>query len=340
MAQFSLLGIISFLLMSISAPVMAKEVLYVEARQSKEIHIIDAVTFKPLGKIDIGFPTDDVVGSRDGKMVYGNAFVPNGNPVGFPDTGLVYGIDTTTNKIIWWGSIPATPQHLAINPDGRRLYVLALNANCIYVVDTATGRIVDRFPSIIGNHGVELSEDGKRLYTGNALLRRIDIYDTDTGRLKKVMQTRESVRPFKFDKDEKLVYYQLSNFHGFEVRDIQTGDLVKTVALPKRKNDLKPDSFGTVNHGLALTPDGKKLIAAASLEGYVAVYSLPDLKLLGTVAVGEDPNWVRVRADSKIAFVTNRGSNDVSAVDLDQMKEVARIPAGTRPERFDIVDVK
>ena len=329
-----------FALFLVNSTAYAKELLYIEARQSKEIHIVDAATFEHLGKIDVGFPTDDVIGSPDGKMVYGNGFIPNGNPVGFSDTGVVYGISTATNKIIWWGSIPGTPQHLAVSPDGKRLYVPSLSMNHIYVIDTATGRTIDTIPSIIGNHGTELSKDGKRLYIGNALLHRLDIYDTENGQIIKIMPTREGVRPFKFDGDEKRVYYQLSNFQGFEVRDIETGELVKTVNLPKLAPGLKADSFGTVNHGLALTPDGKKLVAAASLEGYVAMYSLPDLKLLGTVPVGEDPNWIRIRADSKIAFVSNRGSNDISAVDLDKMKEVVRIPAGTRPERFDIVDVK
>ena len=72
----------------------------------------------------------------------------------------------------------------------------------------------------------------------------------------------------------------------------------------------------------------------------MAVYAFPDLKFLGTVAVGQDPNWIRVRADSKVAFICNRGSNDIAVLDLDTMKVIKRIPAGTRPARFDIVDVK
>ncbi|QIB66894.1 YncE family protein [Kineobactrum salinum] len=327
-------------LIMFTSPAMAKELIYVQARQSKDIHIIDATTYEVLGTIDVGFPTDDVIGSPDGKMVYGNAFMPNGNPVGFPDTGLVYGVSTATNTIVWWGSIPGTPQHLSISRDGKRLFVPALNMNQIYVVDTATGRIVETWPSIIGNHGSELSKDGKRLYTGNALLGRIDVYDTETGRLRKVMTTRSGVRPFKFDDQEKYIYYQLSNFNGFEVRDIQSGDLVDTVNLPELSEGLHPDSFGTVNHGLAITPDGKKLVAAASLEGYVSVFSLPDLQSLGTIPVGEDPNWVRIRSDSKVAFVSNRGSNTVSVVDLETMKEITQVPAGSRPERFAIVDVE
>jgi DNA-binding beta-propeller fold protein YncE len=328
------------LLILISAHGSARELIYVEAKRSKDIHIIDAVTFKPVGEIGVGFATDDVVGSHDGRMVFGNGYIPNGNPVGFPDAGVVYGISTATNKIVWWCSIPGMPHHLTVSLDDKRLFVPAVDKNYIYVIDTATGRMVDRWFSIIGNHGTELSTDGRHLYTGNILLRRIDVYDTATGQLAKIIRTREGVRPFKMDREEKLIYYQLSNFHGFEVRDIGTGNLIQTVNLPNLAPGAEADVNGTVDHGIALTPDGKKIVAAGSVAGYVAVYSLPDMKLLGTIATGDEPNWIRVRADSKIAFTGNRGSNDISAIDLDQMKEVARIPAGTFPERFDIVDVK
>src|ERR1700722_10164471 len=134
-------------------PASAAELLYVEAHQSKDIQIIDATTFKTLGKIDIGFPTDDVVGSHDGRMVFGNGGIPNGNPIGQPDAGVVYGISTATNKIVWWAAIPGMPQHLTVSLDDRRLYVPALDKNYIYVVDTATGRIVDTWFSVMGNHG-------------------------------------------------------------------------------------------------------------------------------------------------------------------------------------------
>jgi DNA-binding beta-propeller fold protein YncE len=340
MVAYRLLGALFVLALSVSAPSFAKELVYIEARQSKDIHIFDATTFQSLGKIDVGFPVDDVVGSHDGKMVFGNASIPNGNPVGFPDEGVVYAISTATNKILWWCSIPGTPQHLAVSPDNKKLYVPSLNMNHIYIVDTATGRIIETWPTIFGNHGSELSEDGKRLYTGNILLNRIDIYDTGTGQLIKIIRTRDGVRPFKFDKDEKLIYYQLSNLHGFEIRDIQSGNLVKAIDLPKLPADAEADVNGTLNHGISITPDGKKLLAAGSVANYVAVYSMPDLKYLGKIAVGKDPNWIRVRADSKVAFTGNRGSNDMSVIDIDQMKELARLPAGTRPERLAIVDVK
>lgn len=318
----------------------ARELLYIEAEQSQDIHIVDAHTLEKVGRIEIGHPTDDIVGSPDGKFAFGNAMTPGGNPIGSPNAGLVYCVSTATNRILWAVAIPGMPQHLTVSKDGRRLFVPAYDKNSVYIVDTAAARIVDTWIGGLGNHGSELSSDGRHLYLGSMITDRIYVYDTGTGQVVQTYLTRDAVRPFKIDRQERRVYYQLSNFHGFEVRDLESGRTVQIVDLPKLPPEVHAGTYGTLDHGLAITPDGKKIIAAGSVAGYVAVYNLPSLDLLGTVPVGEDANWIRVRADSKIAFVTNRGSNDLSVVDLDALKEIKRIPVGNRPARFDIIDVK
>ncbi len=101
-----------------------------------------------------------------------------------------------------------------------------------------------------------------------------------------------------------------------------------------------PDAYPfTVNHGLAVTPDHKKLLAAGSIENYVAVYALPDYRLLGTIKIGTDPNWIAVRPDSKIAFVSNRGSGTLSVIDIDNLKELKQIPVGKMPQRVSVISV-
>ena len=68
------------------------------------------------------------------------------------------------------------------------------------------------------------------------------------------------------------------------------------------------------------------LVAAAYM------YSLPDLKLLGSTDVGRSPDWVTISPDGK-AYVANAGSNNVSVVDVKAMKEITRIPVGQVPKR-------
>ena len=69
------------------------------------------------------------------------------------------------------------------------------------------------------------------------------------------------------------------------------------------------------------------------LNSSVYTYSLPDLKLLGSVEVGKAPDWVTLTPDSKTAYVANAQSNSVSVIDIKSIKEVTRIPVGQVPKR-------
>jgi YVTN family beta-propeller protein len=338
--RFRLASVIGWAALCLAAsllqPAYGKELLYIEAAQSKDIHILDAHSLEEIGRVDIGASTDDIIGSPDGRFAFGNADIPGG----YPDAGLVYCISTATNKILWKIATQGMPQHLTVSKDGRRLFVPTYDRSDIYVVDTATGRITQTWAGALGDHGSELSSDGKHLYVGSMGTNRIYVYDTESGQIVRTYPTRDAVRPFKIDREEKRIYYQLSNFHGFEARNLETGNVERVVNLPKLPAGVHAGAYGTVDHGLAITPDGRMIIAAGSVAGYVAVYDLPGLELLGTIPVGKDANWIRVRADSKVAFVTNRGSNDLSVIDLVTLREIKRVAVGSKPARFDILDVK
>jgi len=69
------------------------------------------------------------------------------------------------------------------------------------------------------------------------------------------------------------------------------------------------------------------------LNGRVYGYSLPDLKLVGDVKVGKDPDWLTFTPDSRTVYIANAGSDFVSAIDIASKQEVARIAVGKGPKR-------
>ena len=90
---------------------------------------------------------------------------------------------------------------------------------------------------------------------------------------------------------------------------------------------------GSPSHGIGITPDGKVLWATSKWYHYIAAYSMPDLKPLGIVPVGHEPDWLTFTPDSKTVYVACAGSNYVSAVDVKALKEVTRIAVGQVPKR-------
>ena len=327
----------------LGAKAAGRDYLFVQATMSKDIHIIDAETFQPVDRIQIGDYTDDVIGSPDGRIAFANAQISSGNPLGWEsnDAGKILAIDTATDKIVWSTFVEGSPHHLAVSPDGARLYVPLFDKNYLLVLDAHTGQLVQRWYSTLGNHSLEISRDGSRLYAGNMLADLIWVYDTASGKVVKVMRVGQAVRPLRLDPQGTHIIYQQSRFHGFTVRDVATGEITRSVDLPALPPSIRlPDAYPyTVDHGLAVTPDGTMLLAAGSIAGYVAVYRLPAYTLIGVIKVGDDPNWIAVRSDSKVAFVSNRGSNTVSVLDLERMVELKQIPAGRMPQRLSIIDV-
>jgi YVTN family beta-propeller protein len=157
------------------------------------------------------------------------------------------------------------------------------------------------------------------------------------------------VRPIVLDEPRGLIYYQLSRLHGFEVRRLADGAFVKRVELPALQGAVpatgrnlgerlaNTEGAGawpyTYGHGLAMTRDGRHLLAVATVANYVAIYALPDLELKGTVPVGGSPNWVVCDAAGRYAYVSNPKDDSVSVIDIAAVREAARIPVGKGPKR-------
>jgi YVTN family beta-propeller protein len=94
---------------------------------------------------------------------------------------------------------------------------------------------------------------------------------------------------------------------------------------------------GAPAHGIGVAPDGKTLWSTSRMNSHVYVYSLPDLKLIGGVPTGTDPDWITFTPDSKRAYVANAVSNTVSVIDMEKLQEVTQVPVGKGPKRNGIV---
>jgi YVTN family beta-propeller protein len=71
----------------------------------------------------------------------------------------------------------------------------------------------------------------------------------------------------------------------------------------------------------------------ATVGNYAAIYSLPGFLLKGTVPVGGSPNWVVCDPEGRFAYVSNPKDDSVSMIDIEEVREVARIPVGRGPKR-------
>jgi YVTN family beta-propeller protein len=315
----------------------ARQTVFVENSKSGDISVIDNASLKVVGTIPLGLSPDDIVSSPDGSALYVSRIVrgENGHPSG---KGEVVAINPTAQSILWRAPLNGVPNHVAVSPDGKRVYVTIVSTSYVDIVDVARHVVVDSVDVGIGPHDVLFSADGKHVYVGLIRGNKVTIFDATTHAIIRQIPFGAGVRPIALTRDEKRLFVQLSYLDGFVVVDPATGETIRQIQMPLAPGRTRPDSMPvTADHGLRITADGRYLIANSSVSNLAAIYALPGLSLVGTIPVGTDPNWVTLSPDGKRFYVSNRGSDDVSVIDIATRREVARIKVGQYPQRMTAV---
>jgi YVTN family beta-propeller protein len=293
------------------------------------VHIIDPVTNKVVGEI-----TGIEVG-------HGAAVSPDGNRIYISNEAdsTLDVVDGKTLRVMAKVRLSGHPNNIAAGLDGRRVYVsIREEPGRVDVVDTLSLQNVKSIPIKGAVHNTYVTPDGRYVVAGSIAGKTLTVIDVRTEQPAWVLELDLGVRPMAFeanpDGSTKRIFVQLSALNGFAVVDFASRKEVTRITLPPISPGRAPVlGGGNESHGLAVTADGKTLVVNSRLNSAVYMYSLPDLKLLGSVDVGRSPDWVTLTPDSKTAYVANAQSNNVSVIDIPSMKEVTRIPVGQVPKR-------
>jgi YVTN family beta-propeller protein len=314
----------------LALPLAASTVRIVQTNSAGDnVHIIDPATNKVVGVIN---------GIEVG---HGAAAAPDGSRYYFSDEGesTLDVVDRKTLKVTKRIPLSGHPNNISISKDGRRVYVgIAAAPGAVDVIDTTSLEKVKSIPVKGPVHNTYVTPDGKYVISGSIPSKVITVIDVKTEAPEWSLVMDLGIRPMAFstnpDGSTKWMFVQLTGFNGFAVIDFATHKEINRLKLPDLPAGKAPFLYGgNESHGMAVTSDEKTLIVNSRLNSAVYSYSLPDLKLLGSVDVGRAPDWVTLTPDGKRAYVANAGSNSVSVVDISSMKEITRIPVGQVPKR-------
>ncbi|HEX5494998.1 MAG TPA: beta-propeller fold lactonase family protein, partial [Mycobacteriales bacterium] len=182
-----------------------------------------------------------------------------------------------------------------------------------------------------------VSPDGRTLLVVDAGdgVQAVKVIDTATSRV------RQSLRYFApggvyagaaFSPDGRHAYVSGGGNDIVRVYDVQGRRLAETtpVYLPTAGPGGEPLHF--FPSGLAVTPDGGRLVVADQMADAVSVVDLSSRRI-STVPVGHRPRGVAVTRDGGTAYVSNQGGRTVSVLDLSGPGPVVvtTIRVGTHP---------
>lgn len=287
--------------------------------------------------------TNTVVAEITGIEVnHGAAAAPDGRSFYFSNEAdhTLDVVDGKTLKVAKKVALTGRPNNIAISKDGRRVYVsIVSGSGAVDVIDTASLACAKSIPTRGGVHNTYVTPDGRYVVAGSIVGKRLTVIDAKTEEPLWTLDFDNGVRPMSFERNAdgstRRLFVQISNLHGFAVVDFTKRMEVGRVSLPdvppaeRQKEGIQ----GSPSHGIGVAPDGKTLWVNSKLNSRVYAYSIPDLRLLGSVQVGKVPDWLTFTPDSRRLYVANAGSNSVSVIDVGSLKEITRIPVGQVPKR-------
>ena len=294
------------------------------------IHLIDPATNKVVSVI------------HDIEVPHGVTSAPDGTRMYFTNEALhtLDVVDAVTLAVTARIPLSGRPNNLDVSKDGRRVFVgIAEAPGAVDVIDTVLLTNAKSIAVKGAIHNVYVTPDGKHVVSGSIPGRMLTVIDTATETVAWELPMSAGVRPMTFEKAKdgstSRIFVQLSDYHGVAVVDMATRKEVSRFDMAEIPGEEKHTQGlqGAPAHGLGITPDGKILFATSKMYSQLYAYSLPDLKPIGSVHVGQHPEWVTFSPDGKFVYVAAAGDNVVSVVSTATLKEIARIPVGQTPKR-------
>jgi YVTN family beta-propeller protein len=246
------------------------------------------------------------------------AYVPN------EGSGTVTVIDTATDQptalIPKQGSMGKKLRGVALDSQGRTLFVVDAIGNVVLVVDTASATVRKTLTNINSAEGIQLSPDGKWV-TACAETQNQAVF-IDVARLAEAFRVRiqgNNPEHCVWSADGKWLLTSNENSHSVDVIDVAARKSVreiKTAGAPR---------------GMGFLPDGSAVYVADETSGNVDVIATSSWSIIKSIPIGVRPAGLIVRQDGKRVYASAGGSGTVSVIDPHTNAIIATVKVGERP---------
>jgi YVTN family beta-propeller protein len=160
-------------------------------------------------------------------------------------------------------------------------------------------------------------------YVSNAESNIILVFNKKTMQIAEVIATGRNPKGMVLDQKRRRVYVALSGEDAIAVIDVLEGVITNRLSL----------NFGDKPTELAITPDGRTLVAVNYASNTVSIIDAISLFETNRIKVGERPTSATINPAGSLAFITNSLSNTVSVVDLNRKALTTTLAVDATPVR-------
>ena len=265
--------------------------------------------------------------SPDGKRLY----------VANVDAKQVAVVDPAAGKVIGSVAVPTAPTGLAVDREGKKLYVACgAPRSIIAVIDATSLKIEKQFAAGHTAIGPALSPDGKRLYVCNRFDNNVSVIDVASGKeLARVATVREPYAA-AITPDGKTVFVAnhlpLDRCDSYDVAAVVTA----IDAASNQATAIRMLNGTTGVRGITVSPDGKYVYVTHILARYqmpttqlergwmntngLTIIDAQTKKLVNTVLLDDvdlgaaNPWGVACSADGQIICAAHFGTHELSVI--------------------------
>lgn len=230
--------------------------------------------------------------------------------------GMLYCLELHDDRIVWTKAISPGVDRLAIDPNGKLLYVPTGeggSADYLNVVDADTGNAVRRVYFSSHSHDTQYPLSGPVFQTtkaGDGSGRYLYLIDPKSYAVSRIGPYRGILGPYAVDGASHYAVNDVTGLWGMQVADLRTGEIA-TASIP----DHPPGPAG-LPHGIGWTPDQSEVWEnGGQNDPHVYVWDMrnpmaPVLKRKLTLRSGQRSRWLTFSIKGDYGYIAPATKSD------------------------------
>lgn len=236
-------------------------------------------------------------------------------------------VDVAGARMVGTVALGESPEIFDLSPNGGTAYVSIEDENVLAAYDLKTKKRLFTVPTGGEPEGVLVTPDGKRAYVTSEVANVVHTIDLTQKKMVKSIKVGKRPRRFVLAAGGSELWVTNELDASVSVIDTDSLQIKATIqfAVPgMREADITPV-------GMTASPDGKSVWVGLGRANRVAEVNVADRKVTKLVLVGRRAWGLAFHPESKVLYVTNGLSDDMTLVDTVAGKPLRTVPAGRVP---------